>query len=299
LKEAVLNPDHKLAMLEEPLGEISEEAEALLSLGAGLENSLEAYRVLREETISNSTLWYRLGMGLYEFEHYPEAFDCFEKVFSLTEDEVTKFAAQGWMGLLKDLMGEREEALAHYREALKLDTGESMSHSWLRINMDRRWVEERLKTPFTTETMVDIPSQPTVEQLEKIVEGFNWKREGRTPLLVYEKAKDKDIEERSFWFKLGLLLFDSGYYPEAFEAMKKVAEMDTPELYKFTAYTWLGHLKDLMGERKEAIKYYQMALEHDEGDSMQHSQYRMRINRKWVEQRLKTPFTWKKRGDAP
>jgi len=33
LKEAVLNPEHKLAMLDKPLSEISEEAAEMLSLG--------------------------------------------------------------------------------------------------------------------------------------------------------------------------------------------------------------------------------------------------------------------------
>jgi tetratricopeptide (TPR) repeat protein len=300
LKEAVLNPDHKLAMLDEPLGEISEEAAKLLALGGGFENGLEAYDVLKEENIANSTLWYRLGMGLYEFDHYPEAFDSFEKVFSLATDKITRFAAQGWLGLLKDLMGERGEALAHYREALKYDTGQPMGHSWLRITMDRQWIEDRLKTPFSTETLVDIPSQPSPEQLREILESLNWTREGRTPFLIYEKAKDLTIEDRGFWFKMGMLLFDSGYYPEAFTAMEKVAEMeDTSELYKFTAYTWMGHLKDLMGEREQAIKYYNLALEHDEGTTMRHDQFRMKINRRWIEQRLKTPFTWKKRGGGP
>lgn len=58
---------------------------------------------------------------------------------------------------MKDLMGERENALAHYREALKHDTGEPMGHGWLRITMDRKWVEERLKTPFTWKKRGDAP----------------------------------------------------------------------------------------------------------------------------------------------
>jgi len=143
--------------------------------------------------------------------------------------------------------------------------------------------------------LVDIPSQPTTERLQKIVEDLNWKREGKTPFAIYEKAKDLNIDSEGFWFKLGLLLFDSGYYPEAFVAMERVSRMEVSEIYKFTAYTWMGHLKDLVGDRKAAIKYYNLALEHDEGETMQHSQFRMRINRSWVEERLRIPFTWKKR----
>jgi tetratricopeptide (TPR) repeat protein len=295
LKEATLDPDHKMAMLKEPLVEISEEAAELLGFGGILENCFEAYRALREESITNSNLWYRLGMGLYEFEHYTEAFYCFEKVSALAIEEDTKFASLGWLGLLKDLMGDREEALTHYQEALKHDTGKPMRHGSLRITMDQQWIEERLKTPFTTETLVEIPSHPTAEQLQDIVDDLNWKREGRTPFLIYEKAKDLTIDTGNFWLKLGMLLFDSGYYQEGFAAMEKVSRMEISELYKFTAFTWMGHLKDLMGEREEAVKYYKLALEHDEGDTMHHSQFRMRINKSWVEKRLKTPFNWKKR----
>lgn len=294
LEVAILNPGHRLAMLEEPLVKLSKEEADLLALGGGLENSREAYEVLKESHIPNSMLWYRLGMGLYEMECYAEAFECFEKVSSLATDDMTKFASFAWLGLLKDLMGERGEAIVHYREALKYDTGEPMGHSRLRITMDRHWIEERLKTPFTTESGVDVPAQPTAEQLQKIVEDLNWKGEGQTPFLIYEKAKEFKID-RDFWFKLGLLLFDSGYYMEAFDAMENVSRMDVSEIYKFVSYTWLGHLKDLMGERPEAIKYYKMALEYDEGVTMRHDQFRMKIDRRWVEKRLRTPFTWKKR----
>jgi tetratricopeptide (TPR) repeat protein len=161
--------------------------------------------------------------------------------------------------------------------------------------MNKEWVEERLKSPFTFETLVEIPEQPTEEELRKIVNSLNWKREGKTPYLIYAKAEELNIENRSFWFKLGMLLFDSGYYPEAFIAMEKVSQMEAPRLYIFTANTWMGHLKDLMGEREEALEYYKRALDHDEGDTMTHSQFGMRINRAWVEKHLKRPFTWKKR----
>ena len=295
LKEAVIDPEHKLAMLELPLADISEEAAEMLSLGWSLEDSPEIYNKVKEEISTNSDMLYQIGMGLYEYESYPEAFDCFQKIVNLQVDKKTRYASLGWMGLLKDIMGERREALDFYRQALDHDPGEAVSHSWLRLRMNREWLAERLKTPFTFETLVDIPSQPTPEELQKIVGSLNWKREGKTPFVIYEKAKEVNVDDRSFWFKLGMLLFDSGYYPEAFIAMDKVSRMETSGLYLFTAYTWMGQLKDLLGERAEALKYYKRALDHDTGDTMTHSQFRMRINRAWVENLLKTPFTWKKR----
>ena len=126
----------------------------MLSLGWSMDNSPEIYKKIKEEEITNSNMSYQIGMGLYENEDYPEAFDCFQKISTLETDADTKFASFGWLGLLKDIMGERKEALGYYRRALDHDTGESMSHSWLRINMDKEWIEERLKTPFTFETLV-------------------------------------------------------------------------------------------------------------------------------------------------
>jgi tetratricopeptide (TPR) repeat protein len=295
LKEAVIDPEHKLAMLDEPLAEISEEAEEMLALGWSMDNLPELYQKIKEENIKNSSMLYRIGMGLYEDEDYDQAFDCFQKILKFGTDPETKFASYGWLGLLKDIMGERSQALGYYRQALDNYTGEGMSHSWLRINMNKDWFEDRLKTPFSFETLVDIPAKPTAEELRKIVNELNWKREGKTPFRIYEKAQGLNIDNRSFWFKLGMLLFDSGYYTEAFISLEKVSRMETSKLYIFTAYTWMGQLKDLMGEREEALKYYKRALDHDTGDSMTHSQFRMRINRAWVERRLKTPFTWKKR----
>jgi tetratricopeptide (TPR) repeat protein len=295
LKEVILNPENKLAMVENPLPEISEEAAEMLSFGWRAEDSLKVYETIKEEAISNSNIWYSLGMNLYEDENFSDAFDCFERVSQLQADGLFKFAALGWMGLIKDLLGERQQAVVNYKEALKYDTGEQVGYSWLRIQMNRKWLEDRLKTPFKMETTVEIPAQPTAEQLMEIVDDLNWEWEGKTPFLIYEKAENLNIDKYDFWLKLAVLLFDSGYYPEAFTGFEKVFELESSKLVKFTALTWMGHLKDLLGEREEAIEYYTQALEYDTGETMRHDQFRMRINREWVEKRLKVPFTWKKR----
>ena len=295
LKEVILDPENKLAMAENPLPEISDEAAEMLSLGWRAEDSLKVYETIKEEAISNSNIWYRLGMNLYEDENFSDAFDCFERVSQLSSDGLFKFAAFGWMGLLKDLLGERQEALVNYKEALKYDTGEQAGYSWLRIQMDRKWLEDRLKTPFKMETTVEIPAQASAEHLMEIVDDLNWEWEGKTPFLIYEKAKNLKIDNSDFWLKLAILLFDSGYYPEAFTGFEQVFELGSSKLVKFTALTWLGHLKDLLGKREEAIEFYKQALDYDTGQTMQHDQFRMRINRDWIEKRLKVPFTWKKR----
>ena len=58
------------------------------------------------------------------------------------------FGALVWMGIIKDLLGEREAALGFYREALKNDTGQTLQHDQYGLRIGKAWVEERLKTPF-------------------------------------------------------------------------------------------------------------------------------------------------------
>lgn len=97
------------------------------------------------------------------------------------------------------------------------------------------------------------------------------------------------------WFKLGLTLFDGGYYKESFNAFEKFTEFNPPKLDHFAALVWMGHLQDLFGNREEALKYYNEALKHDIGFTMRHDQWGMKIDRQWVEERLKTPFKWGKK----
>lgn len=148
LKKAVLNPEKKLAMLENPLPEISNKAAEVVSVGWDTEDSHEVYQKIIDEDIPSTSIWYSLGMDLYEVEHFPEAFHCFKKMSELGTSVFAGFVSLSCMGILKDLLGEREEALVYYKEALKYDTEDSFRLPRLRTRIDRQWIEERLKTPF-------------------------------------------------------------------------------------------------------------------------------------------------------
>ncbi len=151
LKEAILDPEKMIAMADKPVSEISPTAAKVLSLGWEAADSREVFETIKDETIESIDLWYRLGTDLYEEGHLKEALTSFEKVSALSPDPITAFAAQGWMGLLEDLAGRRAEALVYYRKALSLDTGESMGHGNLGFRIDRKWIEERLRSPFARE----------------------------------------------------------------------------------------------------------------------------------------------------
>ena len=51
-------------------------------------------------------------------------------------------------GIINDVKGEREAALAFYRSALEVESGQSQRHDQYQLVIDRAFVETRLKTPY-------------------------------------------------------------------------------------------------------------------------------------------------------
>ena len=81
-----------------------------------------------------------------------------------------------------------------------------------------------------------------------------------------------------------------------FEMLKNKQWIEIAHLFDpddFATLVWLGHLNDLNGNREEGLKYYNKALENDTGETIQHDQFGLKINRKWVEERLLTQFIFK------
>jgi tetratricopeptide (TPR) repeat protein len=130
----------------------------------------------------------------------------------------------------------------------------------------------------------------TTEELAEVISNLDWSGTGEAALEIFNRPETAGIESASIWFKMGLLLYDGGHYSESFEAFEKSGELDPADFNLFATLTWRGHLKDLQGEREKAVEFYRAALKHDTGRTMQHDQYRLRIGRSWVEERLKTPF---------
>ena len=60
------------------------------------------------------------------------------------------FCAYAWSGAIYDLTGHRDDAIAAYKEALAIYKG-PVSYAPYDLVMDRKWVEDWLKTPFKRE----------------------------------------------------------------------------------------------------------------------------------------------------
>lgn len=147
--------------------------------------------------------------------------------------------------------------------------------------------------PDSVLALVVPPPDPTIQSLTKKLNKFPWQNSDPDKALeLFEKAKQLKYNEYRGYLKIGFSLFDGKKYSkalEAFEYMVKHAKKST--LIKMTGFTWQGHMLDLLGRRQEAIEKYNEALKNeDNGNAMQHSQYGITINKKWIEERLNTPF---------
>jgi hypothetical protein len=148
-------------------------------------------------------------------------------------------------------------------------------------------LKEVVLEPGSVVAMIDSPLDRRRTFAAKVGD-MPWTGAGDAAVEAYHQACELKIEDLFTWFKLGLLLYDGRHYPEALEAMSRVGGSD-PD-WGFAALVWQGHLLDLLGRRAEAVARYQEALKVPGSPKMQHSQYKLIIDKTWVEERLKTPF---------
>lgn len=100
--------------------------------------------------IQDQSCWINIAAGAYRAGWYQEALIAMkqiERLDALHSSEIWQVGIQTCEGIFLDLLGQRTEALKHYREGLKT-APKQFNMGLLDRNIDRGWVEERLKTPF-------------------------------------------------------------------------------------------------------------------------------------------------------
>jgi tetratricopeptide (TPR) repeat protein len=141
--------------------------------------------------------------------------------------------------------------------------------------------------PDSAVSLAEAPS-PSQRELMAKIRQMPWTGAGEAALEAWQQAREMKIEDAGIWLKLGLMLYDGRHYQEALEVMTELAKGDSD--WRFTALVWQGHLLDLLGRRAEAVERYQEALKLPGSPKIRHDQYKLVIDKQWVEERLKTPF---------
>ena len=109
---------------------------------------------------------------------------------------------------------------------------------------------------------------------------------------LFETAMEADVQEYGIWFKLGMVIFEGGYFEEAFICFDKMLQLAAPDDYHFMAVTWKGNIRDAQGRREEALEFYGKALTMAPEGAWRHDQFGIQSSREWIEERLKSPYNW-------
>ena len=113
-------------------------------------------------------------------------------------------------------------------------------------------------------------------------------------LELYQIALKADVQNYQTWFKLGMVIFEGGYFEESFKCFEKLLSVEAPKDYHFMAVTWMGNIRDAQGKREEAVNLYKKALPlAPEGDGWRHDQFGIKSSRDWLEARIVAPYDWK------
>jgi len=131
------------------------------------------------------------------------------------------------------------------------------------------------------------------EFIEKVYKLDNTQR-SEASFNLFTEAKELKPSDAMVWFILGLSLYEDKHYAEALEAFGRSVELPQPQgMLSRSAYAtivWQGHMLDLLGRRDEAIERYKEGLKRYSGERVQHDNWGIWIDRKWIEECLKTPF---------
>lgn len=135
----------------------------------------------------------------------------------------------------------------------------------------------------------------TAARLAELVSALPWTGGGGKPLRLYTRAVELGINDAAVLRKLGLTLADSRHYEEALDAFSRMmqADADSTSPWHFGGLVWRGMLNDLLGRRSAALESYRQALAIPGNPRLQHTQFTLTLDRAWVEERLRTPFSWR------
>jgi predicted esterase len=128
-----------------------------------------------------------------------------------------------------------------------------------------------------------------VDEVKNSLSALSW--EGGQPdkaLACFGKAKEANLLDPKLWFDLGVKLFAHEHYEESLYSFTHAT--DPGFILCFASMVWLGHLNDLSGNRDEALSWYKKGLDHNPGFPIQHDQWGIKIDKKWIEDRLISPF---------
>jgi len=165
-----------------------------------------------------------------------------------------------------------------------------LDNNVLRFESASPLAEVRIDPDHRLPMLSRVPEAAERSLLRQVSE-LPWRRSADDAMVLLRRAMELDLRQPDIWARLGMAVFDGGHFEDALSAFKRCGDLAKTESYwSFAAPAWRGHLLDLLGRRDAALNAYRIALERVGDRYVRHDQYGMRVDRAWIEQRIKQPF---------
>lgn len=156
LTEFVVDPDRDFPLVNPPpdinVVRLAQLVDELPWTTVG-DRAVRLYRRANELDAKDAIVWRKLGLTLFDGGHVEESLASFERLIPLIANNPTmvhwQFGALVWRGMLNDLLGHRDVALASYQRALALGGEPALRHDQFGLVINRQFAEQRLQVPFT------------------------------------------------------------------------------------------------------------------------------------------------------
>ncbi len=153
LKNVRLDPDQVLPLVIPPppmtAEQLTQAIQELPWINAG-KKALDAFNETKNRELTNTDSWFKLALTLYDGKYYEQALKAAKEAqVQAKGDSMQVFVALTFQGLLLDLLGQRDEALKCYNEAMKKSVKPEITLVPYGITLlNREWVQKQLKEPF-------------------------------------------------------------------------------------------------------------------------------------------------------
>ncbi len=135
-----------------------------------------------------------------------------------------------------------------------------------------------------------VPGEGQKSLLRQVSE-LPWRGSAESARVLLQRAFELSLRQADLWGKLGMVVFDGGYFEDALSAFERCSNLAEPESHwSFAAPAWRGHLLDLLDRRDEALQAYRVALKRVGDRHVRHDQYGIKVDRAWIERRAQEPF---------
>jgi tetratricopeptide (TPR) repeat protein len=230
--------------------------------------------------------WFSLAFELNWAECYEQALGAFKHVCeSRNAYTDMRFASFVWRGHIFDTLGQRDKAVKEYQDALSIgmSDGGYMQHSFIDAWLDNDWARERLKTPYKR-----IPT----EVHELCVMPIDTSEKDKA-LELYSKVLNYQPAHWEFWFHIGQIMWNCGYFDEALESFRRTCEWISrhqtrvgAEHANFASLACQGRILEELGRKDEAAEAYRSALKAGITQYTGHPFFDGWMTEDWVRDRL-------------